>query len=89
MGLPRQEKWIALHREALGPGLAVGVGGAFDVFSGSLSRAPLWAQKAGLEWLYRLLQEPFRWRKDLGLARFVLRVLASKLGLYPVRGEPR
>ncbi|MBQ9565699.1 MAG: WecB/TagA/CpsF family glycosyltransferase [Synergistaceae bacterium] len=89
MGLPRQEKWVAAHRERLGPMLTVGVGGAFDVFSGSLSRAPAWAQRAGLEWLYRLFQEPFRWRKDLGLARFVLRVLMSKLRLYPVREEPR
>ena len=89
MGLPRQEKWIALHRERLGPVLAIGVGGAFDVFSGRLSRAPVWAQKIGLEWLCRLLQEPNRWKEDLRLAAFVLRVLASKLRLHSLHEEPR
>ena len=89
MGLPRQEKWTARHAKRLGPVLAVGVGGAFDVLSGRLSRAPKWAQKIGMEWLYRLFQEPARWRKDLGLFVFVLRVLAAKVGLYPVRDEPR
>ncbi|MBR1671710.1 MAG: WecB/TagA/CpsF family glycosyltransferase, partial [Fretibacterium sp.] len=89
MGLPRQEKWIAAHRGRLGPLLAVGVGGAFDVFSGRLSRAPVWAQKIGMEWLYRLLQEPGRWREDLRLAAFVLRVMAAKLRLYPIKDAPR
>ena len=85
MGLPRQEKWVALHRERLGPLLAVGVGGSFDVFAGRLSRAPRWVQRAGLEWLYRLFQEPGRLGKDMGLVLFVLRVLATKLGLRPLR----
>ena len=82
MGQPRQEKWIALHRERLGPLLAVGVGGAFDVFSGHLIRAPKWVQKIGFEWLYRQLQEPSRWRKNLRLVTFMLRIFATKLGLY-------
>ena len=89
MGLPRQEKWIAQHGKRLGPLLAVGVGGAFDVFSGRLNRAPLRVQKMGLEWLYRLFQEPERWRKDLGLVSFVLRIFAAKLGLYPVQDALR
>ena len=85
MGQPRQEKWVALHRERLGNVLAVGVGGAFDVFSGRLSRAPVLMQRIGMEWLYRLFQEPGRWRKDLRLMAFVLRVLATRLGLYSWR----
>lgn len=89
MGLPRQEKWIDAHRRRLGPVLAVGVGGAFDVLAGRLSRAPQWMQRAGLEWLYRLVQEPFRWKKDLGLALFVLRVLATKIGLRPTSEAPQ
>ncbi|MBQ3402929.1 MAG: WecB/TagA/CpsF family glycosyltransferase [Synergistaceae bacterium] len=82
MGQPRQEKWIYRHREVLGGILCVGVGGAFDVLSGKLERAPLWMQKIGFEWLYRMLQEPGRWRKNLRLVTFMLRVFASRLGLY-------
>ena len=82
MGQPRQEKWLALHRERLGNILAVGVGGAFDVFSGKLERAPKWMQKIGLEWLYRMLQEPSRWRKNLRLITFMLRIFATKLGIH-------
>ena len=82
MGQPRQEKWAALHRERLGSMLCVGVGGAFDVFSGKLERAPLWVQKIGFEWLYRMLQEPSRWRKNLRLITFMLRIFATKLGIH-------
>ena len=82
MGQPRQEKWIYKHKEILGSILCVGVGGAFDVFSGRLNRAPEWVQKIGFEWLYRLIQEPKRWRTNLKLITFVLRVLMSKIGLY-------
>ena len=82
MGQPRQEKWIMLHRHRLGNILAVGVGGAFDVFSGKLERAPLWVQKIGCEWLYRMIQEPMRWRKNLRLITFMLRIFATKLKLY-------
>ena len=82
MGQPRQEKWIMLHRRRLGNILAVGVGGAFDVLSGKLERAPIWMQKIGCEWLYRMLQEPMRWRKNLRLITFMLRIFATKLGLY-------
>ena len=82
MGQPRQEKWVYRHREKLKGILCVGVGGAFDVFSGNLLRAPLWVQKIGFEWLYRMLQEPGRWRNNLWLITFTLRIFASRLGLY-------
>ena len=82
MGQPRQEKWIFMHREILKNILCVGVGGAFDVLSGKLNRAPLWVQKIGFEWLYRMLQEPARWKKNLPLITFVLRIFASKIGLW-------
>ena len=82
MGQPRQEKWVYRHRERLGGILCVGVGGAFDVFSGNLMRAPLWVQKIGFEWLYRMLQEPGRWRNNLRLITFMLRIFAARLGLY-------
>ncbi|MDY6423059.1 MAG: WecB/TagA/CpsF family glycosyltransferase, partial [Synergistales bacterium] len=82
MGQPRQEKFIYIHRKILGPMLCIGVGGAFDVLSGKLNRAPLWVQKIGFEWLYRMLQEPMRWRKNLSLITFVVRIFASKIGIY-------
>lgn len=82
MGQPRQERWVMLHRKRLGSVLAVGVGGAFDVMAGKLTRAPVWVQKIGFEWLYRMLQEPSRWKRNIKLVTFMLRILASRAGLY-------
>jgi N-acetylglucosaminyldiphosphoundecaprenol N-acetyl-beta-D-mannosaminyltransferase len=87
MGIPRQEKWVARWSDALGDVLAVGVGGAFDVLSGQLKRAPRVMQKVGLEWLYRLFQEPYRWKKDAGLLVFVLRILATRMGFRVWKGD--
>ena len=64
MGAPRQEKWIDQHRSQLRCGVAIGVGGLFDFYAGRIRRAPLWMREIGLEWVYRLLQEPGRmWRR--------------------------
>jgi N-acetylglucosaminyldiphosphoundecaprenol N-acetyl-beta-D-mannosaminyltransferase len=60
MTSPGKEYWLAEHRHELGVPLSMGVGGAIDVVAGYTARAPFWAQKAGLEWLFRLLQEPRR-----------------------------
>lgn len=60
---PRKETFIAEQLDSLGPVFAMGVGGSFDVWAGLAKRAPVWMQKAGLEWFYRLVQEPFRWRR--------------------------
>jgi N-acetylglucosaminyldiphosphoundecaprenol N-acetyl-beta-D-mannosaminyltransferase len=66
MGVPRQEKFIEEQWDQLGVNLAVGVGGSFDVMAGLRRRAPIWMQKVGLEWVYRLIQEPGRlWRRYL------------------------
>ena len=59
LGAPKQEKWMAAHKWKI-KGLMVGVGAAFDYLAGNIDRAPMWMQKANLEWLYRLLQEPKR-----------------------------
>lgn len=60
-GAPLQEKWIAKNLKNLPTvRLAIGVGGAFDIISGKISRAPFWMRKIGLEWLWRLIQEPQR-----------------------------
>ncbi len=87
MGLPRQEIWIMENAPLLGDMVAVGVGGAFDVISGKLKRAPRIWQKLGLEWLYRLIQEPWRWKRDLDLFIFVIKVLLTRIGLYSGRKE--
>lgn len=60
MGNPKQEKWIAMHRDRLGVPLCVGVGGSLDFIAGTTSRAPEWMQNSGLEWLHRACQEPSR-----------------------------
>lgn len=77
MGAERELKWLLRHREALGARVAMGVGGSFDVLAGRLRRAPAWMRRMQLEWLFRLLQEPSRWRRQLVLPRFALRVLAE------------
>ncbi len=71
MGMPRQEKWIARHKDALGVPVSVGVGGSFDVYAGVVRRAPRWMQRYGLEWLWRLLHDPRKIAKVRNLPRFV------------------
>ncbi len=74
LGVPRQETWIQrLH--AGQPGLWMGVGGSFDVWSGAKQRAPEWMGRFQIEWLYRLIQEPSRWRRMLALPAFAWAVL--------------
>ena len=75
-GAPKQDKWIARNRDALpAVRLAIGVGGSLDFITGRAVRAPLWMQRLGLEWLHRLIREPWRWRRMMALPRFALRVL--------------
>ncbi len=63
-GNPKQEKWIYTHAQALGIPVMIGVGGTFDLIAGVTKRAPQWMQKSGLEWSYRLLQQPGRlWKR--------------------------
>jgi N-acetylglucosaminyldiphosphoundecaprenol N-acetyl-beta-D-mannosaminyltransferase len=60
MGVPRQEHFIEEQWDRLGVGMAIGIGGSFDVLSGLRARAPIWVQKIGMEWMFRLIQEPRR-----------------------------
>ena len=63
-GAPKQDTWIAQHRGILGVPVAVGVGGVFNFLAGRVQRAPVWMQRHGMEWLYRVSQEPQRlWRR--------------------------
>jgi N-acetylglucosaminyldiphosphoundecaprenol N-acetyl-beta-D-mannosaminyltransferase len=76
MGAPRQEQWLAEHAADLAPRVRMGVGGLFDFYSGRIERAPVWMREIGLEWVYRLLQEPGRmWRRYIiGNPLFLFRV---------------
>ncbi|TCC23715.1 WecB/TagA/CpsF family glycosyltransferase [Kribbella speibonae] len=77
LGAPKQERWMADHRDRLNATILIGVGAAFDFHTGRLDRAPYWMQRAGLEWSYRLYKEPRRlWKRYvLGIPRFLLGVL--------------
>jgi N-acetylglucosaminyldiphosphoundecaprenol N-acetyl-beta-D-mannosaminyltransferase len=78
-GVPAEEAWIALNRQRLGVPAMVGVGGTFDFVAGVTRRAPHWMRRWGLEWLYRLIQEPWRWRRQMALPRFLALVARQKL----------
>ena len=78
-GVPAEEKWIARNRLRLGVPVMMGVGGAFDFAAGVTKRAPGWMRRLGLEWLYRLVGEPWRWRRQLALPRFSMLVMKQKV----------
>ena len=73
-GAPAQDKWIARNLPRIQASMAMGVGGSLDFIAGVIPRAPHWMQQRGLEWLYRLLRQPWRWRRMLRLPRFALAV---------------
>ena len=79
MGSPRQEFWLAQYLSATGCGAGIGVGGSLDVISGRVTRAPAFARRLNLEWLYRLVTEPRRWRRQLALPHFVWLVAREQL----------
>ena len=78
LGAPKQEIWISQHKKDLAVPVCIGVGGSLDVIAGHKKRAPGWMIKTNLEWLYRLLAEPSRWRRQLALPKFVLLIYKSK-----------
>ena len=82
LSTPKQEQWIFRHRHVLGAAVAVGVGAAFDINSGTKKQAPRWMREHGLEWLFRLCQEPRRlWRRYLLQgSQFVFYVVRESLG---------
>ncbi len=88
-GVPAEEKWIARNRDRLGVPVMIGVGGAFDFVAGVAQRAPAWMRKAGLEWLHRLLKEPWRWRRQLALPRFVALMLQQWMKSSRICGYKR
>lgn len=79
LGVPRQELWIAAHRHLCPHSIWIGVGGSFDIWSGTKDRAPAIFADNHLEWAYRLYQEPWRWKRMLALPRFALKALGYRL----------
>ena len=78
-GAPRQELWMSRNCPTLNVPLAVGIGGAIDFLAGTLKRAPPRVRACNLDWLYRLIQQPWRWRRQLALPHFVLLVIDSAI----------
>ncbi len=79
-GTPKKELWVARYLGAMAVPVVHGVGGSFDVFAGLIPRAPVWMQKAGLEWLFRLLQEPGRmWKRYLVTNSLFIALLIKEL----------
>ena len=78
-GPGKQERWIKRNLGKINVKLAIGVGGSLDFISGDKRRAPNWVQNIGLEWLFRLFNEPWRWKRQLALPIFVLLFFIEKL----------
>jgi N-acetylglucosaminyldiphosphoundecaprenol N-acetyl-beta-D-mannosaminyltransferase len=72
LGSPKQEYWLEKYLSATRCPVGIGVGGSFDVIAGTKKRAPRVMQRLGLEWFFRLMQEPSRWRRQLALPQFAL-----------------
>lgn len=80
LGSPRQEYWIEENKSKLRVNVFQGVGGSFDVISGRVKRAPSLFRKTGLEWLYRLLSQPSRIKRQLALPKFFIKVILQRKG---------
>jgi len=93
LGCPKQERWMAEHRARLRAPVLLGVGAAFDFHTGRVPQAPRWMMGSGLEWLFRLWQEPRRlWRRYLVYnPLFVFHLTLELLGWrrYPMPGDDR
>jgi N-acetylglucosaminyldiphosphoundecaprenol N-acetyl-beta-D-mannosaminyltransferase len=92
LGCPKQELWMSRHEAAIGPGVAIGLGGSLDFVAGATRRAPRWMSRAGFEWLYRLAQEPRRLAyrylvRDTQIIPVFLGTLRSRLAAGRVAGN--
>lgn len=81
-GFPKQEEFLAAYLDRLPVTIVMAVGGTFDYLSGKVKRAPLVMRRLGLEWLYRLIQEPWRWRRQLSLISFAEMLAKQRLALW-------
>lgn len=87
LGAPKQEKWIIENKNNLNVKVCMGIGGCFDIIAGRTKRAPKIYQKLGLEWFYRFIKEPSRWRRMLKLPQFGLTVMWNRLREKKKRSE--
>jgi N-acetylglucosaminyldiphosphoundecaprenol N-acetyl-beta-D-mannosaminyltransferase len=96
-GCPKQERWMHRHAAQLGSAVCFGLGGSLDFYVGAVRRAPVWMSRAGVEWMYRLAQEPRRmavrylWRDPQVVPGLVFDAVAQRLGMGPAvsnRGNP-
>ncbi len=78
LGFPKQEMWIDFNKDKIKTRLIIGNGGVMDILSGNAKRAPEIYQKLGLEWLYRLIQDPSRIKRQMILPKFMLKVIFTK-----------
>ena len=78
LGAPRQEKWIIAHQKELKVDVAAGQGGTFDYEAGNIKRAPMWIQKIGMEWFWRLLRQPTRIVRMMAIPSFMLKLFFTK-----------
>lgn len=78
-GPPKQEKWIYKNLEKIPVKVAIGVGGSLDYISGTVPRAPKWVRSLGFEWLFRLITQPWRIRRQLALANFLWKTILAKI----------
>lgn len=79
-GAPAQDKWIARNRTRLNAKVLMGVGGSFDFIAGEAERAPQWIQRLWLEWVHRLIKQPWRWRRMLAVPRFMWAIIWDQAG---------
>ena len=77
-GSPNQELWIERHKKQFAGRVTMGVGGSLDYLSNNIKRAPVYIQKIGMEWLYRLTIQPWRWRRQVRLIKFIWLVIRQK-----------
>ena len=80
LGAPKQEKFMKAHQSALNVRLMIGLGGSLDSFAGTVKRAPKWMITCSLEWLYRLIKEPWRFKRMLRLPKFLWAVVCRRIG---------
>lgn len=78
-GFPKQEQWIYENLPNIPVRVAMAVGGSFDYISGAVPRAPLWMRNVGLEWLFRLVIQPWRLRRQLVLLKFIYKIIKTRL----------
>lgn len=79
-GSPWQEKWFWAHKDKFKGIVCMGVGGGFDFASGKISRAPAWVRTIGMEWLFRLLKQPWRVKRQMRLFRYILLLIKARFG---------